>query len=600
MKRLSIASALFILFVFFFFLLPQGQKAGRGGQTLFEPRHWIYDSLQILEQESGLVQFSDQAPISLNQIRAMLGEIDYDSLSLPGKLQYDKIIEHFNEPDFSANASIFQVRAAPALNFEAFVKTNKAVPWVYDRYEKGHLIDLPVTLGAGDYATLFADIFLGLNKTGGDDSETYFNVPYKEKIFDVNFPHMAYGSFGYAFTDTVGFNFRVDNMPQAFGRAQASSIIQSGYLTDATNVSLSIYSPIAQYTGSLTQLNTRRYLYSHKVDARIGKKFQISFMEAALPYGDMDLRFFNPMMFLHNYASWLDYQEDGSDVGSYFAIKANFSPIKRLRIFALWSMTQFQLPAEIDDNDQNKDNYVPNAMGFQGGVESYIPIKSGHLHLNAEFSYTQPYLYINSSPNWSFVKTSSESTAGSSDFYEWMGSRYGPDTLAAAFNVSYEVPNKWTAGVKYLFLARGRFSDPNIFKRIGWGPHLFNLSDAALSDWVYPYTTASDGTTQFSKFYKNGRNLSAPSGRPEYANVVTVYAKYEVTRWLSVMLQPSLAFVLNAGHVSGDTEVSFECACGVKIKFTKIKGNKKQVEVKENDEKPAVEGKNEENAGLEA
>ncbi|MBQ3835821.1 MAG: hypothetical protein II814_01710 [Treponema sp.] len=586
MKRLAIASALFLALAFL--AAAEGKKAGRGGQTLFEPRHWIYDSLQILEQECAIVQFSDQAPLSLNQVRAMLGEIDYDSLSQAGKLQYDKIIGFFNEPYFSANASIFQVRVAPELNLEGFAKSNKAVPWVYDRYEKGRLIDLPVTLGVGDYATLFADIFLGLNKTGGEDAKTYFNIPYKEKIFDVNFPHMAYGSFGYAFTDTVGFNFRVDNMSQAFGRAQTSSVIQGGYLTDATNVSLSFYSPIAQYTGSLTQLNTRRYLYSHKVDARIGKKVQLSLMEAALPYGDMDLRFFNPMMFLHNYASWLDYQADGSDVGSFFGLKVNVAPVKSLRIYALWAMTQFQLPAEIDDNDKNKDNYVPNAMGVQGGLESYIPIKDGHLRLYAECSYTQPYLYINSSPNWSFVKTSSESTAGSSDFYEWVGSRYGPDTLAATCGAGYEVADKWKVGFKYLFLARGELSDPNIFKSVGWGPRIFNLSDAALRGWVYPFTTASDGTTQFSPKYKNGRNLSAPSGVPEYANVITLYGSYALNRWLSVMAQPSLAIVSNAGHKSGATEFSFECAFGIKVKFANVKANKAQAEVKDNEEKNAA------------
>lgn len=591
MKRLSIAPALLAFFVFSFAAFPQGQKAGRGGQTLFEPRHWIYDSLQILEQESGIVQFSDQAPITLNQVRAMLGEVDYDALSPAGKLQYDKIIEHFNEPDFSANASIFQVRVAPELNLEGFVKSNKSVPWVYDRYEKKHFLDLPVTLGAGDYATLFADIFIGLNKTGGQDSETYFNVPYKEKIFDVNFPHNAYGSFGYAFTDTVGFNFRVDNMPQAFGRAQTSSVIQGGYVTDATNASLSFYSPIAQYTGSLTQLNTRRYLYSHKVDARIGKKVQVSLMEAALPYGDMDLRFFNPMMFLHNYASWLDYEADGSDVGSYFGLKVNVTPIKRLRIYALWSMTQFQLPAEMSEDSKDKNNYVPNAMGFQGGVESYIPIKSGHLHLYAECSYTQPYLYINSSPNWSFVKTSSESTAGSSDFYEWVGSRYGPDTLAATFGAGYEVPQKWSAGFKYLFLARGELSDPNIFKTVGWGPRIFNLGDDALDKWVYPFVTHADGSTHINTGkYRNGRNWAAPSGVVECVNVLTLYATYNVNRWLSVMAQPSLAIVSNAGHSSGSTEVSFEFACGAKIKFTKIKKNKKQVEVNDNEVQSEIDG----------
>lgn len=592
MKKTALAFTLLSFALFALAALPE-KKAGRGGQTLFEPRHWIYDSLQILEQECGIVQFSDQAPLSLNQIRAMLGEIDYDSLSPAGKVQYDRIIEHFNEPDFSANASIFQIRAAPALAFEAYVKTNNSAPWIYDRYQKQHFIDLPVTLGAGDFATLFADVFVGVNKTGCQDNDNYFNIPYKESIFDVNLPHNAYGSFGHAFTDTVGLNFRVSNMPESFGRADTGSVIQAGYVTDATNASLSIYSPIAQYTGSLTQLNTRRYLYSHKVDARFGKKVQLSFMEAALPYGNMDLRFFNPMMFMHNYASWLDYQADGSDVGSYLGLKLNVAPTKRLRIFALWSMTQFQLPVELNDNDTDKNNYVPNAMAFQGGIESYIPIKEGHLRLNLECSYIQPYMYINSSPNWSFVKTSSESNSGSADFYEWLGSRYGPDSVAASLSASYAVPEKWSVGLMYLFLARGELSDPAIFKRVGWGPRIFNLNDAALRAWVYPFTTAADGTTQFNPDprLKNGRNLAAPSGTPEFANVLSLRAAYNVTRWLCVMAQPSLAIVVNSGHRSGNTEVSFECACGVQVKFTKIKRNKKTTEEKsQNEIQSQIEG----------
>ena len=576
MRRSLFAAALFLLFSAFVF--AQNKKAGRGGQTLFEPRHWIYDALQALEQESGIVQFSDQAPITLNQIRAMLGEIDYDALSPAGKLQYDRIIEHFSESGFSANASIFQARIEPAINLEAYVKTNNSVPWVYDRYEKKHFLELPVTLGVGDWATLYADIFAGINKTAASDGDTFINIPYNEKNFDVNFPHNAYGSFGHAFTDTVGFNFHVGNIAESFGRADTGSVIQGGFVSDSTSAALSIYSPIAQYTGSLAQYNSRRYLYSHKIDARVGKKVQISFMEAALPYGDMDLRFFNPMMFLHNYASWLDYQADGSDVGSYLGLKVNVAPCKFLRIFALWSMTQFQLPVELDDDNNDKDNYVPNAMGFQGGLESFIPIKDGHLRLELDGYYAQPYLYINSHPNWSFVKTSSESNAGSADFYEWTGTRYGPDTAAISLRAKYEVPQKWSAGFKYLFLARGELSEPGIFSRIGWGPRILDLGDAALRDWVYPFTTAADGSTQFSPFYKNGRNWAAPTGIPEYVNVVSLCGSYCPTEWLSIFLQPTLAIVANSGHERGKTDVAFECVFGASVKFTKIKKHKKTLE----------------------
>ena len=543
-----------------------------------ESRHWIYDSLQILEQECAIVQFSDQSPLSLSQVRAMLGEIDFDSLSPAGRAHYDKIIDFFKESAFSVQASIFQARIEPELNLEGYVKTNSSVPWVYDRFEKKRFLNLPVSFDVGDYASLFIDISAGINKTAGQDGDTFINIPYNEKNFDVNFPHNAYGSFGHAWTDTVGFNFRVSNMSQSFGRAETGSIIQSEYLTDAASAALSFYSSIFQYTGSLTQFNNRRYLYSHKFDARFGKKFQLSIMEAALPYGEMDLRFFNPMMFLHNYASWLDYQADGSDVGSYFGIKAVAAPAKYLRLFALWSMTQFQLPVEMDDNDTNKDNYVPNAMGFQGGAESYIPFKGGHLHFNLEGYYAQPYLYINSSPNWSFVRTSSESNSGSADFYEWFGSRYGPDTVAASFRSEFIVPEKWAAGFKYLFLARGELSDPGIFKKAGWGPRVLNIGDDSLKNWVYPFTTGSDGKTQFSQKYKDGRNLAAPSGTPEFVNVISVYGSFSPTVWLKLILQPSLAIVSNSGHEKGKSEISFECVLGAQVKFTKIKRERKVLE----------------------
>jgi len=565
------SSRFFFAVVVFFSFAAFAQKPGRSGQTLLKSRHWIYDSLQVLEQECGLVQFSDQSPISLNQVKAMLGEIDYDALSEAGKVHYDNIAEYMNDSSCSVNASILQVRAEPALNLEGYVKTNKNVRWFYDRFEKRHFLEAPVTIGVGDYAAFYADIFAGINKSAANDSDTYFNVPYNPKNFDVNFPHDAYGSVGYAFTDTVGFNVRVTNMSQSFGRAETGSVIQAEYLTDATSAALTLYSPIAQYTGSITQYNNRRYLYAHKVDARIGKKVQLSFMEAALPYGGMDLRFFNPMMFLHNYASWLDYEAEGSDVGSFFGIKANIAPVKHLRVFALWSMTQFQLPVELSEDNTDKDNYVPNAMGVQLGLESYIPLQKGHLHFNLEGYYAQPYLYINSSPNWSFVRTSSESNSGSKDFYDWIGTRYGPDTVAASFHASYEVPKKWSAGFKYLFLARGEFSEPGIFSKIGWGPRVLNVNDANMKNWIYPFTVDSSGNTQFSSKYKNGRNLAAPTGTPEFVNVLTFYGSYSLNEWLDFMTQPSFAVILNSGHEKGKTEFSFEFVLGARIKFTKIK-----------------------------
>ncbi len=574
MKKYLFLPVFLIFTGLFAFAVPSG--GGRGGQELLSPGHWIYDSLQKLEQECAIVQFSDQAPLSLMQVRALLQEIDYDSLSAAGRIQYDRITGFFKETAFSANASVLQIRVEPALNFEGYVKTSDDAFWIYDRFCKKHFLEFPVTLSAGDCVSLYADLFAGINKTASQDNDTFVNIPYNETNFDVNFPHEAYGSFGYAFNDTVGVNFRITNMSQSFGRASLGSVIQSEYMTDATNAVLTIYSPLVQYTAGLTALNTNRYMYSHKLDMRLGKKVQLSFMEACLPYGPMDLRFFNPMMIMHNYASWLDYQAQGSDVGSYFGIKLNVAPVKYFRAYALWAMTQFQLSVELDDNDSNFDNYVPNAMGWQLGLESYLPYKEGHFHFNIEGLYVQPYMYINSSPNWSFVRTSSESNSGSANFYEWLGTRYGPDSVAAKITAGYE-NEKWEAGFKYLFLARGELSEPGIFERVGWGPRVLDVG--TLKDWVYPYHIGDDGKKEFSDGYKDGRHKVAPSGTPEFANVISVYGSYNLNRWLKFTLQPSFAILTNVNHKTDKNAFSFECAFGVQIKITKIsKGVKRLAE----------------------
>ena len=173
------------------------------------------------------------------------------------------------------------------------------------------------------------------------------------------------------------------------------------------------------------------------------------------------------------------------------------------------------------------------------------------------------------------MRTSSESN-GSDDFYEWLGTRYGPDTIAATFCASYEVPKKWSAGFKYLFLARGELSDPEIFKKVGWGPRFLEIGKdkngengkTLEKDWVYPRAKGSDK-------YKNGRNFVAPSGKnPEFVNVISLSGSYCFKPWLEFFAQSALAIVSNSGHEKGKTEVSFECALSARFKFAKMKSKR--------------------------
>lgn len=549
------------------FTIVQTFAVPRGGQTLVPAGHYLYDAVQALELETGLVLLTDYAPLSIEEFRAVLTHIDYEELSECGKANYDSILSYFNDLNWSLNASVVSVGIEPEVNPEVFVKTDDNIPWVRDRFERRNFIELPVQIAAGDYAFINVDIDVTLNKTALTESGNYANVPYSGETFDINFPHNAYFSAGTKISDTAGFNLKLGNFRQSFGRAATGSVILSEYLTDTTTLELKVYSECVDYAASIVELNTRRYMYLHKIDIRPAKKFSISLLEGCLPYGGLDLKFMNPAMIFHGYAAWKDYQETGSDVGSYFGAKFNVITGKYVRIYGLFSMTQFQTPMELSSDETDPANLVPNAMGFQLGAESYIPVNKGQLHFNLEGYYGQPYLYINDNPNWSFVRTYKENFNGSNTFYEYVGAKYGPDTVACDFKAEYEVPQKWNLGMKYLFLARGELSSPDIFKAIGWGGNNFSCSkENCIKNWVYPNTDGKGGYT-----HKTGREYVAPTGTPELVHVFSIKGEYHCSKWASVFMQPAVAFVTNAGHKENTFNTGFECTVGAQFRLTKIK-----------------------------
>ena len=63
---------------------------GRGEQELVDAGHWVYESVEKLCMESGMVNFSDSAPVSISELKLYLKEIDFSSLSEGGQAEYKK------------------------------------------------------------------------------------------------------------------------------------------------------------------------------------------------------------------------------------------------------------------------------------------------------------------------------------------------------------------------------------------------------------------------------------------------------------------------------------------------------------------------------
>lgn len=534
---------------FALFSISQIFAIPRKDQDLVSADHWIYDALTSLELEQGRTNFSDQAPLTIQNIKALMSDINYDALSSTGKSQYDRIISYFNEKNWSLNYGHFSAGIEAFMNAEFYGKTNPELDWIYDYHKKQSFLDMPIKLNLDDFVTVFTNFSVRQCKTAMSGNNQFSNQAFTPDTFDPYLTHESYIAAGYKFLDNTGLSFRFGSGQQSIGRSSTGSIIHSTNITDTMYANLSFYSPFFQYAANITQINPLTYFYSHRFDIRFFKKLSFSFLEGVLPYSTMDMRFFAPFGIYHSMGLFNEY-----NLTSYFAFKINYTPVKYLRIYVLYAQDEHQLANEGPVGGV----IVPEGTGFQAGLESSIPFKKGYFHLNGEFYYSNPYLYVKESPNWTFVKTSSEMVSDSSNFYEWSGSPFGPDSMAAKASFGYEKIDSWSLTLTYVWAAKGEFSGTNPFKTLNWTSSNYN---ADLKNWIYPTNNAS---------YADGSTYKTPHGCPEYVNQVYITGTYKVNKWLSFKAQGAYTFVSNFNHKEGDFKHGLEGVISAKVNFTQI------------------------------
>lgn len=551
--------------LFLTFLVPATifSASPRNAKELIPAGSWVYDSLSLLATENGTVDFSDDAPLSVSQIRIYLKSYDYDSLSENAKSHYDKIIAYFDEENISFYAGLFSLGLEPKINLEGYFKGNEKLDWTYDRFSRQEFLTIPATFDIGDYLTMQTDLAFAQNKGWMAHNDNYVNIPLAAGAVDVHFPSSGYISTGIDLPKDCQVNFRLGLGQQSVGRTLMGSIILSDYLTGTSWANLEFFSPNFKYNLNITEFNVNKYLYSHRLDVRFFDKFHFSAMEGILVNAPIELKYFNPWTIYHGMAPWLDYSGEAYYEGytcAYMCFKAAYTPIKNLRIYGLYAQDQFQTQYE---RDNWPDDTTPNGIGFQVGIEGFIPFKDGNFHLWAEGYYADPYLYIKEDPNWSMVRTYRENIGDKATFFDWIGTPFGPDTIAAQLNVEYEVAKKWNVGLSYLFKAAGEYSGSKIFTpELSWGGHDTSTNGAA---WVYP-----NPDTQGYDEAKRRQGLISPSGTPEYMNRISLSGSYNFNDFLNLGLQGAFVFSFNHGNKLDNFQCGPEITASLHFDFTKL------------------------------
>ena len=548
--------------------------AKRGAQELVPAGHWLYDALREVALDAGVVNFADSAPLAIQEIRLYLSEIDGDDLSESARAQLERINDWLEFDSLSFGSDLINVGIEPSVSVEGFYKSEDDIAFVWDRYERRPMLDAPVTVSVADYITMCMDVFLGQNKGASLHDDNYTNILTNPDDFDINFPDTAYFSTGTMLTEHTGVGFQLGRGSRSIGSTMQGSVIWSEYLTGVSYAQLEFFAPNLKYTGSVSQFNVDKYMYFHQIDARLFKKFQLTFVEGLLVYAPMELRYLNPWTVLHGWAAWREYEPGEHDPEShtcdYFGIKAQLAPISNLRLYGLFAMTQYQTPYETSNYG---DSPTPNGLGAQLGTEFYLPFRGGRFRFGIEGYWADPYLYIKESPNWSLVRTYSENMGDKAIFYEWIGSPFGPDTISGELQAGYEMPGRWSVNLTYLFMARGEQSGTNVFDRAPkdgkgrpmWGGQKteFDTDDTSYTSWwAYP---DKDGQSD----WESRRDAFSPSGTPEYVNRLALRGVFHATSWLSFTAQPAFVYIANYGNERGERRHGMEVALAVDVNFFK-------------------------------
>ena len=551
----------------------------RGDQELVEAGHWIYDSIENLCMESGIVNFSDSEPASISELKLYLQEIDFFKLSEAGRAELKKIQNYFEYEQIGLKSDLINFGIEPSFNLSGFFKTNDDIDWVYDRYERKPFIFVPLNFTVSDFVTMKMDILLGMNKNNAVKNDIYSNVPFSADAIDINFPDTAYFSIGHRLTQKTGLSFQIGKGARNIGKTLTGSMIWSEYLTGASYAQLSIYSPDIKYTGIVSQFNVDRYMYAHQFDIRLFKKLTITALEGIFVNAPVELRYLNPFTIFHGMAPWREYPDELDDssydreshTGAYLGIKFQFTPVSNLKFYGLFAMTQFQTSYETSNYP---DDTTPNAMGGQLGGRYILPVSKGRFTFALEGSYAQPYLYIKESPNWSLVRTYAENMGNKKyPFYEWIGSPFGPDTISGELNMGYEVPEKWALNFIYLFMARGEMSGTSVFDTMvgSDGKYLWggvHTNKDYPDGWCYP-GSSSKGSSVFPSLTtaKDLQSLVTPTGTPEFVNRISIRGTYNFSSKIECVLQPSFVFIFNKGHEEGKKAAGLEVAgaCSIKL-----------------------------------
>lgn len=533
--------------VFFVTLTPLYAQSINSSQIL-PPEHWIYESLKTLGMEQKKVCFNENSMMTVSELKLYFEQIEEDALSPAGQKLYEEIETFLYENDSLIDLTPFRFDIGVKLTGEGYYKTSNDIPWSFRYNYRDNLASFPVQLAFSDYVTIQTDPFLGKSHYGSSRNDNYTNIPYRNGDVEFLFPRFAYGSVAGLFNGW-GANIHIGKQGFQIGYTKIGSVIYNRSFETDAYINLNLFSRHFKYSMDIVQISNEKWFYIHQFTVRPHKSFKVSVLEGSMLNAPFEIRYLNPLMVMHQYSSWTEYNQDGlngiygeNHFCAYLAGLFDWQPFENLRIYGLYAQNELQLPSE-----RTKTGILaPDSLGGQLGFEVKIPYEDGYWKGFTEAIYTSPFLYIKQNPESSLYRERGDNLV-SDTIYSWVGSPFGPDTFGVKTGFGYELVRKWSAEAGYFFLAKGEKG--------------FGIFDPAKQnkDGIYTYypwvayniaRDRADADKEYDRAYSEARNMWV-SGTPMYVNQLSLEGQYSVNKKLSAAARTIYTFIFNAGNQKG-------------------------------------------------
>lgn len=549
-KRIAVFIFLFISTFVFNFSEKLSAQVLNNSQVL-PPNHWVYSNLKTLAMSQKLTFFNENSMMTVSEIKFCFEQIDDSLLDDALYDLYVQTEEFLYNKKALASFDPFYFDFRIKLNGELYYKSNDDIPWTFKYFYKDNFATFPIKIGFSDYVAIQTDPYVGKSDYGASRNDSITNFPFRDGDVEFLFPRFAYGSTAFMF-DKWGVNFHIGKEGFQIGDSKIGSVIYNHTFETDAYTNLNVFTKYFKYSMDVVQISNEKWFYIHQFTVRPHKTFKFSALEGSMLNAPFEIRYLNPLMIMHQYSSWTQYDNDDlnkyygeNHFCAYLAGLIDWQPVNNLRIYALYAQNELQLPTE-----RGKMGVLtPDSLGGQLGFEFIVPSQEGIWNGFVESIYTTPYLYIKQNPESSLYRTRGDNLK-EYQTKTWIGSPFGPDSFGIKTGFGYEKPQSFAFNMDYFFLAKGE--------------HDFSIFDSKKDETTgvytyYPWVSYNvykkthndkddDGIYQEAK---NDARWMWLCGTPTFLNTITAEGNLTVNSRIALDLKCAYSFLFNTNHVGG-------------------------------------------------